>query len=142
VSNAAQLPDSQTAYNNLFEGVHARIFFAKCASAGIYPRNQAEAGMMLETAGKLRQLAEAEQVKTAAAHDSPFYRMNAGLDNVLSQYGINAPRAGYQEQESAIKQAAAELSADPTFYNSVLALKAEQAEALKAQYEATRAAQG
>lgn len=142
MSNAAQLPDPKVAYDNLFSGVHSRVFFAKCAAAGIYPRNQAEASMMLETAGKLRQIAESEQVKTAAAQDSPFYRMNAGLDRVMAQHGIHAPAAGYQEQEVAIKQAAAELASDPTFYNSVLALRAEQAEHMKAQYDAMRAAQG
>ncbi len=139
----AVLPDPQTAYNNLFEGVHARIFFQKCAAAGYSPRSQEEANYMLETAGKLRVIAESEQVKQASAQNNPYYQMNAGLDRVMEQYGLGQQKqAGYVEQEVGIKNAAAHLMQDPLFYNSVLSLKAAEAEQVKAEYAAWQAQQG
>ncbi len=134
---AAALPDPQTAYNNLFEGVHARVFFTKLAAAGYQPRSEQEAAWMLETAGKLRAVSENEQVKQAGVQDNPYYRMNAGLDQILDQYGLGqSKQASYEEVELGIKQAAAQLAADPTFYNSVLSLKAAEAEQMKAEYAA------
>ena len=139
---AAALPDPQTAYNNLFEGVHAQVFFQKCAAAGFAPRSQQEAHWMLETAGKLRAVSESEQVKQAGAQDNPYYQMNAQLDRVLDQYGLgHSKQASYQEQEVGYKQAAAQLMQDPTFYNSVLSLKVAEAEQLKAEFDAWQAAQ-
>lgn len=139
---AAALPDPQTAYNNLFEGIHARVFFQKCAAAGFPARNEQEAMWMLETAGKLRAVSESQQVKEAGAQDNPYYQMNAQLDRVLDQYGLGQTKqASYQEAEIGYKQAAASLMQDPLFYNSVLSLKAAEAEQLKAEYAQWQAAQ-
>jgi hypothetical protein len=133
---AATLPDAQTAYNNLFMGVHQNVFFRKCAAAGYYPRNQEEAQWMLDTAGKLRLVDQVEpQVKQAAAQNNPYFAANQALDQVLSQYGLDGgiQQQRANEEEMAIKQAAAELAQDPTFYNSVLALKSAEAAQVQAQ---------
>lgn len=135
------LPDPATAYDTLFNGVHARVFFNKCAAAGFSPRNEDEARQMLETAGKLRQVTEHAQVKQAAAQDNPYYQMNAGLDHLMAQYGLASP-AAFADAEASYKQAAAQLMEDPAFYNSALSLKAQEAETMRAEFDAWRAAQG
>lgn len=136
----ATLPDVQTAYNTLFEGIHARVFFQKCAAAGFAPRTQEEAQYMLNTAGKLRQIGELDQVKQAAAQDNPYFQLDAGLDRVMQQYGLNQPQQQYSD-DAMYKAAADSLMQDPTYYNSVLALKAAEAEQLKAEYDAWQAQQ-
>lgn len=136
MSQNATLPDVQTAYNTLFEGIHARVFFQKCAAAGFSPRTQEEAQHMLNTAGKLRQIGELDQVKQAAAQDNPYYQMEAGLDRLAQQYGLNQPQQPQYADDAMYKAAADSLMQDPTYYNSVLALKAAEAEQLKAEYDA------
>lgn len=131
---AAVLPDPQTAYNTLLEGVHAKVFFHKCAAAGYAPRSQEEALVMLDTAGKLRAVFESEQVKAAGARDNPYVQMNSSLDRVMDQYGLGREKTA--EIETGYREAAAHLMQDPTFYNSVLSLKAAEAEAVRAEYEA------
>lgn len=138
----ATLPDVQTAYNNLFEGIHARVFFQKCAAAGFAPRTQEEAQYMLNTAGKLRQISELDQVKQAAAKDNPYFQMEAGLDRVMQQYGLNQPQQPQYGDDAMFKAAADSLMQDPTFYNSVLALKAAEAEQMKAEYDAWQTQNG
>lgn len=118
------LPDPQTAYNNLLMGVHQRLFFQKVAGAGMAPRSADEAHWMLDTAFKLRAAEESQAVKAAQAGNNPFYRMNQDLDAALSRHGLAPQRP---EVELGVKQAAARLAQDPTIYNSVLALKVEEA---------------
>ena len=145
MSNQAQaastLPDAQTAYNNLFMGVHQRVFFQKCAAAGYAPRSQEEAQWMLETAGKLRAVEQATPVKQAADAHNPYYAANRALDGIMAQMGIGGGQQ-VQEETLAIKQAAYDLAHDPTFYNSVLALKAAEAAQIQAELAAYQQQQG
>lgn len=129
-TQTSPLPDPQTAYNNLFGGVHERVFFTKCAAAGFAPRSPEEARWMLETTGKLRRISDAHVVKEAAAQDNPFFRMNSDLDAVMAKFGLDGPtkQAAAQEVESGYKEAAAHLMTDPTMYNSVLSLAAHEAQ--------------
>ena len=137
MSQANTLPDSQTAFDNLMGGVAQRVFFAKCAAAGIAPRNQEDAEWMLKTAGKLRLIEQHAQVKQAQDAGNPFARADRALDQVMASYGINPGYAqGYQEQEVAIKQAAYDAMQDPTIYNSVLAMRAAEAEQIRTQLAA------
>ena len=125
-NDGAALPDVQTAYNTLFDGVHQQVFFNKLASYGFVPQNEKEAAEMLELAGKLRYVEQEEE--KVAADSSRVSQANVALDNVL---GI--PRAQEEKQAAAsdelaaINQAAAQLAQEPEFYNSVLALKAAEA---------------
>ena len=123
------LPDSGTAYNHLFTTAHARVFFTKLASVYGYPSDTPEAQQeLLHLAGRLRTVNQAE--KQAAA--SPYGAALSSLDQVMGGAGMNQA-ARHQEQEMAIKQAAAELATDPMVYNSVLALKAQEAAAVAEQ---------
>lgn len=129
------LPDPQTSYDTLALGVRARVFFNKLAAAGIAPRNDDEAHLMLETAGKLRHISESAAVKQAAAEDNPFVQLNNGVDALMAQYGLGQVKAaGFSDADVAYKQAAADLMQDPSIYNAVLSLKAEDAKAVQAQY--------
>jgi hypothetical protein len=135
---ASTLPDPQTAYNNLFAGIHQRVFFQKCAAAGYQPNDQRQAQWMLETAGKLRTVAQAQgQQKQSVDENDPYYNANRALDGVLAQYGLDGGVRQQQAQEEAlaIKQAASEWAGDPTFYNSVLALKSAEAAQIQAEIE-------
>lgn len=123
MSATPTLPDPQTAYNTLFDGVHARIFFTKCAQAGYRPQSREEAQWMLETVGKLRQVREIE--KSAAVQRSPYQEMSRHLDSVLQKAGFDT--ASTEEADLSYKQAAAQLAADPTFFNATLSLKIAEA---------------
>lgn len=131
-AQANVMPDGQTAYNNLFQGIHQRVFFNKCAAAGFKPVNDQQASWMLDTAGRLRFVEQQSGVKQAQDGTDPFYVMNQALQAQMNKMGLDFGGEQRQaEEEWAIKGAAEELMQDPTFYNSVLALKAEEAEDLR-----------
>ena len=123
------LPDPQTAYNHLFQGVHQQVFFGKLAAAGYQPENEQQAADLLKLAGTLRAVHEEQAVKTASAAASPYAAALTHLEGAAAQAGFaGAKTASAREQEYAIKQAAADLMADPAMYNAVLALKAYDAD--------------
>ena len=124
-SQAATLPDPQTAYNNLFQGVHQRVFFQKMASYGISPKNRKQADSLLKLAGVLRAIEEEAMAKEAGDANDPFAAEIARIQEACRSNGIGKV-AAFQEEELAIKQAASNFMADPTFYNSVLSLKAAE----------------
>ena len=116
------LPELETAYNNLFEGVHANVFFGKLANHGIDPQNEKEAADLLELAGRLRGVDNEEK----EAGDSLCAIPVGALNEVLGETP-QGKQAQAQEEAQAYKQAAAALAQEPVFYNSVLALKANEA---------------
>lgn len=120
------LPDPQTAYDTVLQDVHARIFFNKCASAGFAPRSQEEAQAMLDTAGRLRQLNAVAREK--AGSDSPYLQMNRALTETMAKQGFDHAALPHEEVEHSYKEAAAFFANDPNLYNSVLALKVDEAE--------------
>jgi hypothetical protein len=120
------LPDVQSAYNTLFNNVHARVFFHKMASRGYQPQTEKQAGWMLELAGKLRHVNQVHAEKQAQAGQDPFFLANQALDHELAKMGFEVPPAYAADEDLAMKSAAAELSADPVLYNSVLSLKANE----------------
>lgn len=126
MSNAATLPDPQTAYNTLFDEVHSEIFFRKCAAAGIHPESAEDAQIMLETAGRLRAVKQAE----AAPPTSVFRQLKTAADQL---FGAHAPQAARHEQEQSIKAAADAILSDPKYYNAVLSVKAADAQAIRKQ---------
>jgi len=122
----AQLPDPVDAYNYLFDGVHSEVFFNKLASYGVQATTEKEASDLLMLAGRLRHVDGPEK---QAADQSRF----GGAVEALDNYFGNTP-AGQQQkiaaESQAVKQAAAELMQDPSIYNSVLSLKAQEAAVL------------
>ncbi len=123
----ASIPDATTAYANLFNGVHQKVFFGRCSSSGYSPMNEKEASDMLLLAARLRQADEDEKQAGDSRYDEPL----SALDSVL--FGGTDKSAFYQEEDMAIKQAAAEWAKDPTIYNSVLSLKAYEASVMASQ---------
>ena len=119
----AQLPDPVEAYNHLFDGVHAEVFLGKLASFNIQPTTEKETADLFNLAGRLRHVDGPEK---QAATQSRFGGAVTALDSILGQ----TPEGQQQKQAAsgqAIKLAAAELMRDPNVYNSVLALKANEA---------------
>jgi hypothetical protein len=137
------LPDTQTAYDNLFLGVRQEVFFQKCASNGYVPRTAEEAQWMMDTALQLRDAEADPQFKQASDQSSPYYQANQYLRQVLGRYGVGTKQAAAQAhaEEALFQRNAAQLAADPTFYNSVLSLKAAEAQQLKASYDQWQAQQ-
>jgi hypothetical protein len=131
MTQANALPTRQDALNTIFEGVHARVFFNKCAAAGLVPSTLEEQEYMLKTAGYLRALEEAEQEKQAAAQGNFFQAMAQSLEPVLHQRGIQIAPYVSPEADIGIKRAADELANDPAIYNAVLSLKAHEAEQIR-----------
>jgi len=119
----ASLPEPEAAYSHLFDGVHSQVFFGKLASYGIQPTTEKEAQDLFALAGRLR---EVDGPEKQAAAQSRYGGAVSALDSVLG----NTP-AGRQKIASdgkqAVKQAAAELMQDPSVYNAVLSLKAQEA---------------
>lgn len=125
--NQASLPDPADAYNQLFEGVHANVFFGKLANHGFQPQSEKEAADLLQLAGRLRHVEDNE--KAASASQSRFGGAVGALDQAM---GVSAQSAELAESQ-AIKAAAAQLAEDPAIYNSVLSLKAAEAAVLAQQ---------
>ena len=125
-NSRAQLPDPVDAYNQLFDGVHAQVFFGKLASFGIQPSTEKEAADLFALAGRLRHVDGSEK---QSADQSRFGRAISALDSVLG----NTPEGRQQQAaagQQAIKQAAAELMQDHSVYNAVISLKAAEAAVL------------
>ena len=128
--NQGVLPDPAEAYNNLFEGVHANVFFGKLANHGFQPQSEKEAADLLQLAGRLRHVDDTE--KAATAEHSRFESPLGALDDVMEGAGLGNIKSAqmHNEEDQAIKSAASQLAQDPVFYNSVLSLKAHEAAVL------------
>jgi len=98
------------------------------------PNNQAQAEYLLKIAGDLRMAVTAGAVKQAADADDPFAAAAAALDRQLAGFP-GFQKAAAQEEEVSVKNAAAAWMEDPAIYNSVLSLKAHEAEQLLAQMQ-------
>lgn len=126
MATEAQLPDLDTAYQNLFMGIRRNSFLNKLASFGIAPQNQQQEASLFEMAGMLRQYEEEAGVKAASAGNDPFGAVNQSLQNTLQANGFNVKRANAMEQHAAYAVADHYMQ-DPAVYNSVLAFKAAEA---------------
>src|SRR5262245_2666642 len=126
VPPTAVVPDVKTAYDTLFSGIQARVFFNKLAALGRTPRSAEQAGQMLKLAGQLRFLEEQGALQAAQHANDPYKAAADALDQhfapVFQQYGQPA-----LEEMVAQKQAAVELADDPGLYHSVLVLKMHEA---------------
>lgn len=133
----ATLPDVNTAYQNVFDGLHNRIFFGRLASRGHTCHNDKQAAVLLELAGKLEGAELEAQQKVGADSSDPYVAANAALDNVLAASGFTSgTKQAAAEAENSLEAAAAELAQDPTIYDSVLALKAAEAQDISAWLDA------
>lgn len=120
------LPNPEDAYKQLFENVHSQVFFGKLASYGIQPTTEKETQDLFELAGRLRHVDGPEK---RASTQSRFGGAVTALDSVLGNTPEGRQRT-VANSKQAVKQAAAELMQDPSVYNAVLALKAQEAAVL------------
>lgn len=121
---APQLPDFQTAYDNLFFGVRSNAFFSKLAEFGVQPRNEKEAASLMEMAGIIRAAKEEQMAKVASDSDDPFAAVNQILRGHLDQQGFSMHK---QAGSGRAEAQASQIMQDPTIYNSVLGIKAAEA---------------
>jgi hypothetical protein len=128
----ATLPSPEDAYQHLLSDVHGQVFFGKLAQHGFTPKTEKEANDLLELAGKLRAVQEDPRTKQAAEANSPYSQANAALDQALGQSGFKK-QASAQEQDLALDQAAQKAASDPDIYNSILSLKAAEAQGIREQ---------
>ncbi len=121
------LPDINQAHNTLLD-IYNRVFFAKCAEAGMNPRDMQEAESMCKLALQLRSL-ESQQQKQAANNDPYAYAL-ASLTNEMSRNGLDGQlkQAAYEAAEQQRSDAVNLLMQYPNVYDSVLALKANEAQ--------------
>lgn len=125
----AQLPDVETAYATVIEGVHKQAFLARLEQHGRFPESAEEADALVELGFKLAAVAGDEEDGSfadsgkAATAPGRFAEASQALDRAL----------GLNPQDGEIKQAAFALAHDPAIYGSALVLKYAQARALAAQ---------
>lgn len=123
------LPTPADAFNLLSTQVHQTAFFGKMASQyGIEPQTEKEAQDLFEMAGNLR--AAGVNVSAPAAMAEPSSPIEKAAQQLATELGQNPAEAA---NEQAIKSACAQLAQDPSFYNAVLSLKADEAEKIAAQ---------
>ena len=115
MSQTATLPDAQAASQTLHD-IRYQVFFSKLASAGIAPQTQQQAHSLLQLADRLRQMPAEKEA------NDPYAEALQALDRVMPPQQAAQP----WETDMAIKSAAAQLSADPSYFNAVLALKQAQ----------------
>ncbi len=135
---SAQLPDPQTAYQTIFDGVHQRAFFHRLGQLRpeYAPQNEKQAADLLRLAGNLRLVTQEETMKTASASVDPFAAANMALESVLGQAGYGSMQQN--AQAALVQQAAFDLAQDGDIYNSVIALKAHEADQYLAALESQR----
>lgn len=127
-ANQPQIPDETTAFNNLFYGVRNRAFFHKLASLGYAPQGpnaEKQAQDFLAMADELREFKQHPTVKQAAEAVDPIAAARRDLRTVLQQRGILDKEAA---DDAFADQAAAQFMENPDVFNSVLVMKAAEAQ--------------
>lgn len=123
--SAPQIPDQDSAFNNLFHGVRLKAFFHKLASHGLVPQNEQQAQNFLKLAEDIRFYKQHPQVKQASDAADPVAAAVHDLQAHMQQRGLIQKSAG---DEIFINRVADEFAADPTVFNSVLSLKVAEAQ--------------
>jgi hypothetical protein len=103
------------------------VFLPAVARAGFPIKTAEDASNLISLAARLRTADADPRVKQAAV--SPYAAAVSDLDGVMADNGIGADQAR-QEVEISVKKAAAAAAEAPALYNSVLVLRAAQAQAL------------
>ncbi len=99
------------------------------------PQTQRQAENLLKIAGDLRVVETEETVKAAEDANDPFAAAAMALEQQLT--GLPGfQKVAAQEETISMRNAAAQWANDPTIYNSVLSLKAHEAEQLQLQLQA------
>lgn len=125
------LPSTAEAFDNLVVGVRARVIFEKLAAHGMHVQTEEQAQAVMDTIDGLRAIREQNAIKQAS-HD-PFARVRDSLQTTLAKQGL--PFAAKQAEDANLRyqqHAASVFASDPTIFNSVLAVKAAEAEEIRA----------
>ena len=117
-TQAPALPDPKAAYDALSTGPRARVFFSTLASRGFAPRNEKEAADLLALAGQLAQAGAAQPAEPESRFATPLGDL------------VRLTKTAGDGRDAELHNAAALFARDPVLYNSVLALRATQADLL------------
>ncbi len=124
MTTSAHVPDTDTAFNVLTHDVRGRAFFHKLASLGYVPQTEKQAEAYLMMAEDIRKATDHPTVKQAAEASDPVLSALGDLRTTLQRRGVMSKTAN---DEAFAAQAASQFMQDPTYYNSVLALKFAEA---------------
>jgi len=131
MANQSALPDSQTAFNTVFDNVRVQVFMHKLASYGRQLHSADDLANALEMAGKLRAIEESQAVKSGRDAGDFYGAANAFLDGYMGGYDDENEKMA-AANDAAEYHAASHFMNDPAIYNSILSLKvAEAAEAAR-----------
>jgi hypothetical protein len=124
--NGNALPDPDSAYKHLFNQVHQRVFFNKCAANGRAPQSEKQAATMLDLAARLRFKEQEEIFKSAQDAADPYAAATAELAGLYGEeYAHKEAQAA--DELNAIRGIAWEYAQNPDIYNCVLSVKAAEA---------------
>jgi hypothetical protein len=112
---AAPSPDFDEAFQTLHAQVFTPSYFAKLASLGRHPKNEAEARSYLAIGTDLLALHHEEQVKLAAADAR-------NLDSALAELRSYTGKSPAPTEDQYVKRAAADYATDPAIVAAALAL--------------------
>jgi len=119
MSQEAMTP--QDAHAFLTREIYVPVFLEKLASDfGIVPQNEQEVEHLLGIGSRLSQVREQEQVKQAQAQTSFIAQAAQNLDSQM----VNLGYKGSTNEESLIKNASANLAADPWVAQAVKTFQA------------------
>jgi len=119
MSQEAMTP--QDAHAFLTREIYVPVFLEKLASDfGIVPQNEQEVEHLLGIGSRLSQVREQEQVKQAQAQTSFIAQAANNLDSQMASLGYK----GSTNEESLIKNASANLAADPRVAQAVKTFQA------------------
>jgi hypothetical protein len=115
--NQNTLMSPEEAYDVLVANAHAPFFFEKLAKVyNIVPKTAQHAKALLQMAGALRNVHEAELTKAAAAEGDLVIEAKRDLDNILSQFGYQP----LPDNDPGVKQAAWNLANSPLLREAAL----------------------
>lgn len=116
----SQLPDEQTAYATIIEGVDKRAFFHKMAQLGYVPETAEEAESLYSLSFKVAAMSQQQGQGQEKKGSNRFAEAGAALDKMAGAAPPPSDEAS---------QIAFEFAHDPAIYGSALVLKAAQARA-------------
>ena len=128
MSHSSALPSPEQSYDTIHRSLYANAVFSALQEVdpAFVPRTAKQAQAVLEMAQKLAAADEHVAADAGLAGDDPFVAANQALDAAMQKAGFDFGSADREEQ--LVKQAAEQCFGDPALYNSMLSLRAKEAE--------------
>lgn len=105
------------------------VFFQKLASFGIAPQTQEEAATMIELGSGLLVAHQQQETKQASGLSSLLAKAKQNIDQTL---GVSKQASAFDDRQ--VNRIADELVNNADIYNSIVSLKAAEADYVRQQY--------